>query len=398
MINLVKALPGRRGRGGTPHRGRRIRTLIAAALVTTFGLAGCAEEGSSPIPLPGGAPRGDFFTITVEFDDVLDLVPEASVKVNDVSIGSVERIRLKDWKARVTLRIDKNVKLPDNTVAALRQTSLLGEKFVALEPPAGEKAQGRLGEDDVIPLSRTRRSVDVEEVLAAMSLVLNGGGLQNLKTINLEVGNALEGREDELKDTLNELDEFVGGLDDQKEDIVKAIDALDRLSARLAKERGTVAKALDAMGPGLKVLSEQKEALVDMLDSLRELGKVGTRVIKASRDDTIAVFRDLQPILTQLVKSGDYLPKSLDYLATFPLPPNITDAIHNDKVNLHATLDLNVTEILKNLTSDPEPAPPRGPEGETAAGGLTLPDGLPPGASASRQGGLSELLLGGLTS
>lgn len=394
MMISMRSLRDRR-EPAVAHRGGRARALVAAALVMAFGLAGCAEEGSSPIPLPGGAPGGDFFTIMVEFDDVLDLVPEASVKVNDVSIGSVERIRLQDWKAKVTLRVDKKVKLPDNAVAALRQTSLLGEKFVALEPPAGEKAQGRLSDNDVIPLARTRRSVDIEEVLASMSLVLNGGGLENLKTISKEVGNALEGRETELKDTLNELDEFVGGLDDQKEDIVKAIDALDRLSARLAKERGTVAKALDAMGPGLKVLSDQRDELVTMLDSLRQLGKVGTRVIKATRDDTIAVLRDLQPILTELVKSGDNLPKSLDYLATFPLPPNIVNAIHNDQVNLSATIDFNAVEILKNLTSDPEPAPPRGIEGSNGADGL--PDGLPPGASASRQGGLAELLLGGLT-
>ncbi|MGH3738266.1 MAG: MCE family protein [Micromonosporaceae bacterium] len=399
MINLIRVVRARRGGSGTPRR--RAQVMIAASLVMVFGLAGCAEEGSSPIPLPGGAPRGDFYTIQVDFDNVLDLVPEASVKVNDVSVGSVERIRLHGWDARVTLRLEKKVKLPDNAVAALRQTSLLGEKFVALEPPPGEKAKDLLGEGDLIPLSRTRRSVEIEEVLASMSLILNGGGLENLKTISKEVGNALEGREDELKGTLHELNDFVGGLDDQKEDIVKAINALDRLSARLAKERGTVAKALDAMGPGLKVLSEQRKELVAMLQSLQQLGKVGTRVIKASRDDTIAVLRDLQPILTQLVNSGDNLPKSLDYLATFPLPPNVVNAIHGDYVNLHATLDLNVTEILKNLTSDPEPAPPRGIEGSngTVADGLPrLPtDDLPPGASASRQGGLAELLLGGLT-
>ncbi|MGH3714419.1 MAG: MCE family protein [Micromonosporaceae bacterium] len=383
-----------------------MRTPAAAlvtALVVTLVLGGCAEEGSSPIPLPGGAPRGDFYRMTVEFSDVLDLVPEASVKVNDVSIGSVERIKLQGWNARVTLRVSKDVKLPDNAIAAIRQTSLLGEKFVDLLPPPGEKASGRLGEGDVIPLSRTRRSVEIEEVLASMSLVLNGGGLENLKTISKEIGNALEGREAELKDTVHELDEFVGGLDAQKEDIVTAIEALDRLSGRLAKERGTVGKALDAMGPGLKVLSDQRDELVAMLDALRKLGKVGTNVIKASRDDTIAVLRDLQPILTQLVKSGDNLPKSLDYLATFPLPRNITDAIHGGYVNLHATLDLNAMEILKNLTSNPQPDPwPKGSEGSngSVADGLPLPvdPGLPPGASAPMQGGLAELLLGGLTS
>jgi phospholipid/cholesterol/gamma-HCH transport system substrate-binding protein len=379
-----------------------------AGLVALAGvLAGCSGDGGSTIPLPGGAPAGDHYRVTAEFEDVLDLVPEASVKVDDVTVGSVERIRLHDWTAQVRMRIDSDVTLPDNASAAVRQTSLLGEKFVALDPPAGGKGTGRLGNGDVIPLSRTRRGVEVEEVLAAMSLVLNGGGLENLRTINREIGDALDGRETDVKAALNELDTFVAGLDDQKEDIVRAIDALDKLSARLADERGTVASALDAAGPGLKVLATQRGQLVAMLDSLRRLGKVGTRVIRESRDETVSVLRDLRPILTQLVRSGDSLPKSLDYLLTYPLPANVTGAIHGDMVNLRITMDLDAVQILKNLTSDPEPAPPPEPaDGDSDDGGGDEGDGgpgdgsvvpvLPPGESESRQGDLTDLLTGGL--
>lgn len=379
-----------------PHR-------TVAILALTGLLAGCGADGGAPIPLPGGAPSGDHYTVTAEFDDVLDLVPEAAVKVNDVTVGSVERIWLDGWNARVRMRVDERVALPDNARAAVRQTSLLGEKFVALDPPAREQGHGRLGDGDVIPLSRTRRGVEVEEVLSAMSLVLNGGGLEHLRTINREIGDALDGRETDAKHALRELNGFIAGLDDQKVDIVRAIDALDSLAARLAAERGTVAGALDATGPGLKVLSDQRRQLVAMLESLRRLGKVGTRVVRASRDETVTVLRDLQPILGQLVKSGDSLPKSLDYLLTYPLPANITEAIHGDMVNLHITMDLNAVEILKNLTSDPEPAPPpepaNGGEGDDDPdkddGGLPLPV-LPPGESDPPHGSLTDLLTGGL--
>jgi hypothetical protein len=91
-----------------------------------------------------------------------------------------------------------------------------------------------------------------------------------------------------------------------------------------------VAKALDSLGPGLKVLAQQRKDLVAMLTSLKKLGKVGTRVIKASRDDTVLVLRDLQPVLTELVKAGNDLPKQLYYLISFPIPPKALDAIHPD--------------------------------------------------------------------
>ena len=40
------------------------------------------------MPLPGGADLGgDPYAVTVEFRDVLDLVPQSAVKVDDVTVG-----------------------------------------------------------------------------------------------------------------------------------------------------------------------------------------------------------------------------------------------------------------------------------------------------------------------
>src|SRR5262249_18725345 len=162
------------------------------------------------------------------------------------------------------------------------------------------------------------------------------------------------------KDALRQLDTFVGGLDTQKADIVRAIDALDRLSGHLSEQRAVIGKALDALAPGLTVLAEQREQLTTALKALGELGRVGTRVVTASRDDTLASIRALQPILEQLVKAGNDLPKSLAFLLTFPFPPNVSGAIVGDFVNLGATADLNATTILSNLLVAATTATPPG--------------------------------------
>ncbi|HEX6682951.1 MAG TPA: MCE family protein [Candidatus Limnocylindrales bacterium] len=301
------------------------------------------------------APGGKGFTVTAEFTDVLDLVPGASVKVNDVSVGSVEEISLKGWTAVVRLSVGEAVSLPDNATAAIRQTSLLGEKFVALAAPPGEQALGRLSGGDLIPLSRTKRSAEVEEVLAALGMVLGGGGLGNLKTINTEVVAALAGREEEARAALSNLDEFVAGLDGQKAEIVRAIDALDRLSGRLAEQRQVIGDAVAALDPGLSVLAQQREQLTAALTALNSLSGVGTPLIIQSREDVLANLRALQPTLEQLVKAGDDLPKALDFMLTFPFPPNVTRAINGDRVNLHATVDLDAAVFLaQSLIAPPE--------------------------------------------
>ena len=345
---------------------RRLSTvalLVGGALVLASG--GCTSAASvTDLPLPGGAPAGPSYVVTAEFTDVLDLVPQSAVKVNDVTVGSVEKIWLDGWTARVRMRVSSSVRLPDNATAAVQQSSLLGEKFVALAAPVGEAGQGELGDGDVIPLERTRRSVEVEELLGALGLLLNGGGLAQLRTINEELAAALTGHEADARDALHQLDTFIGGLEAQKADLVRAIDALDRLSARLAAQKETIGAAVDALAPGLAVLAEQRQQLTGALTALGDLGAIGTRVIGESRDDTVATIAALRPTLDQLVKAGDALPKALDFLLTFPFPPNVGNAIVGDRVNLHITIDANAADILANLLAA---APP-------AAGGPSVPN------------------------
>ena len=297
----------------------RATALGAAVLV----LSGCGFRGAYSFDLPGGADVGDEpYTVQVEFLDALDLVPQSGVRVADVPVGRVEEIELDedDWTALVTISVNGDTELPANAVAAIQQSSLLGEKYVELAAPGNEDPQGSLEDGDRIPLDRTSRNVEVEELLGALSLVLNGGGLAQLQTINRELGDALEGREAEIKDTLSQLEAFVGGLDDQKEEINRALENANALAETLASRTGTIETALDTIGPGLEVINEQRDLLVSMLESLARLGDVGTRIINASAANTIEDLRLLQPILSQLAAAGPDLANSYELLLTYPFP------------------------------------------------------------------------------
>jgi phospholipid/cholesterol/gamma-HCH transport system substrate-binding protein len=347
---------------------RRWATAISVTtgIVLTISLTGC--QGIYDLPLPGGAAGGgDVYRVTAEFADVLDLVPQSSVKVNQVTVGTVEKIELNGWTARVTVRLPKSVRLPDNAVAELRQTSLLGEKYVQLEPPADVAPVGTLCDGDNIPLARTGRNTEVEEVLSALSLLLNGGGVAQLKVIETELSHALGGNETQIRDLLVQLNTFVGGLDRQKTEIVRAIDGIDALSAKIAARRTDLAAALDALPEGLKVLADQRKQLTQMLTALSNLGAVGTRVIGATKADTVANLQALAPVLGKLASAGDSLPKSFQVLLTYPFPDEATKTIHGDYTNLFATADLDLRSVAGNLG---QPAPPVVP-------GLKLP-GLPP--------------------
>jgi phospholipid/cholesterol/gamma-HCH transport system substrate-binding protein len=331
----------------------RAAALAAAAALL---LTGCQFNGLYDVPLPGGAAQGDHvYHVTVEFEDVLDLVPQSAVKVNDVTVGAVEKVTLDGWHARVRLRLDGAVQLPSNAEAQIRQTSLLGEKYVALLPPAAGTPEGRLGDGDVIPLSRTGRDPEVEEVLSALSALLNGGGVAQLHTISVELNDALSGRESRVRDLVTRLDTFVGALDEQRAQIVRALDGIDRLSRTLNAQQTAIAQAVDTMPGALKVLADERGKLTGMLTALSDLGRVGTHVVQASSANTVADLRQLEPVLTRLNQAGTDLPNALELLTTYPFPRNVVDAVKGDYVNLDATADLDFSALYHNLTASPTP-------------------------------------------
>jgi phospholipid/cholesterol/gamma-HCH transport system substrate-binding protein len=323
-----------------------VATLAAALLLT-----GC-EFDVYKLPLPGGTDVGDNpITVTADFRDVLDLVPKSTVKVNDVSVGQVTDVDLVDGHAQVTMKLRNDVGLPDNVVAEIRQTSLLGEKFVSLSPPTDTPATGELGDGDTIGLEDTGRNPEVEEVLGALSLILNGGGVAQLKTIATELNKALGGREDAARSVLTQISDFMGQLDENKQDIVDAIDSLNNLAVSVRHQQGSIDAALDELPSALTSLDRQRADLVKMLGALNRLGGVGVRVINASKDATIESLRQLNPVLTELANSGDAFVKSFNVFLTYPFvdevvgrDPQVARNLHmGDYTNLSVELDIDLS-------------------------------------------------------
>ena len=320
-------------------RGMRLAAM-SLALIT---VAGCGFKGAYSLPLPGGAATGKTYTVMAQFNDVQDLVPYNAVRVNDVAVGDITNIKVGhnpqngQIVADVTMKIRDSVHLPANAVATLEQTTLLGEKYVALEPPTNQPAEGTLQNGAVITEASTSDLPDVEEVFGVLSQVLNGGSLGDLQTINVEITKALAGREQQVRGALKQLDVFVSSLDTQKTQIVRALDELNRFSAVLAHQTGTIVTALNELPPGLKVLADERAQFTNLLTKLSTFGRVASHVINASKQDTVAGLRDLQPVLHHLAAAGSNLPHSLELLITFPFPKAFTRAAPGDYAGLRLT-------------------------------------------------------------
>lgn len=339
-------------------------------------------DGIEDLPLPGGADLGDHpYTVTAELRDVLSLVPQSAVKVNDVAVGRVTAVELgrDDWSARVTMEINGDVRLPADATARLEQSSLLGEKYVQLVAPDRGTAAARLADGAVIPVSRTSRNTEVEEVFGALSLLLNGGGVNQLKTITRELDAALGGREPEVRSVLRRVDTLVTDLDDHRGDITDALDAVNRLSTTLATRKDDVGTVLTGLSPGLRTLEKQRGSLLTMLRSLDTLSGVAVTTIDASKDDMIADLKAIAPTLKALADAGADLPDSLEVLLTYPFTDEVLRGVKGDYLNVY--LDMVAVPGTRVI-------PPLVPQGTASPSAPA--DGGPGAAGKERSGGTTD--------
>ncbi|MZD04519.1 MCE family protein [Streptomyces sp. SID5785] len=390
--------PFRIGRTGGLWIGGAVTVTVAFCLtlgvvtlpVPSFG-------GIEDLPLPGGADLGDHpYTVTAEMKDVLSLVPQSAVKVNDVAVGRVTDISLADgdnWSARVTMRINGDVQLPANTGARLEQSSLLGEKYVQLVAPT-KGATGALHAGDRIPVARTGRNTEVEEVFGALSLLLNGGGVNQLKTITKELNKALGGRESEVRSTLRRVNTLVTDLDTHRGDITAALDGVNRLSATLSHRKEDVATVLTDLSPGLKTLEEQRGSLMTMLRSLDRLSGVAVDTVNQGKADMVADLKAIAPSLKALADSGKALPDSLQVLLTYPFTDEVLNGIKGDYLNVYLNMTAAPGTVLipplePGTSASPTPSATaqkqngkRAPEKAGSSPALPLPATSSPSASS----------------
>ena len=328
-----------------------VLALLLCTLVGLLGLSGCGLQAYD-LPLPGKQVKSsDGYQVTADFADVVDVVPRTLVMANDVPVGQVDSVKRVGWHARVTMTIRKDIVLPSDAVADVRQTSLLGEKYISLSAPTGSTVatKGRLKDGAFIPMASTSRNPEVEEVLGALSSLLAGGGVGQLKTISTELNKMMDGRTQDIRGLLKQVDTLVGSLNMQKNDIINAMTQVDRLTTTLNHEKSTISDALDSFGPALKVLTQQHQDLMTMLRALDNLGTVATRVINRNGDDITTILKQLQPTLTKLADAGDSLPRGLMMAASFPFPKQAATLAKGDYSNALFHMDFDLNKVLNGL-------------------------------------------------
>jgi phospholipid/cholesterol/gamma-HCH transport system substrate-binding protein len=325
-------------------RARAAGVAVAVALAAS---SGCSWHGLNSLPLPGTAGGGrGAFTILAELPNVINLQPNSRVRVGDVTVGNVTKVDMQGWHALLTMSIDGDVDLPANATVKLGQTSLFGSLHVELAPPTTVPPEGRLHDGSLIPLSSAGIYPSTEQTLAAISLVLNGGGVGQIQDITEAFSTAFAGRADDLRSLIGQLDTYVGYLNDQKGDIIAAAESLNNLVGQIAAQKPVVDKALKTIPDALAVLNDQRETIANAVTQLGQFSALARDSVDQTKTALVRELSDVAPVLKSLADAGPALTRALSVLPTYPFPKEtLTKWIRGDYANLTAVIDLTLSRL-----------------------------------------------------
>jgi phospholipid/cholesterol/gamma-HCH transport system substrate-binding protein len=321
------------------------RTIALGAIA--LALSSCGSwKGIANVPLPGGPGTGDDrTTIYVQMPETLALNVNSRVRVADVYVGRVRSIELKNWVATLTLDLQPNVKLPENTLAKIGQTSLLGSQHVQLDPPPDPSSQ-LLRNGDTIPLQNSSAFPTTERVLASIATILRGGGVQNLEVIQTEINNVLTGRADQIREFLNKLDTFTDELNQQRQDITRAIDSTNRLLSIVGQRNETLDRVLTEFPPLIKHFADTRDLFADAVVALGRISVAADNALAPTSDNLNTNLASLQRPLKQLGRASPYLIGALKLMLTAPFSiENVPKVVRGDYLNVSLMVDATLSGL-----------------------------------------------------
>jgi phospholipid/cholesterol/gamma-HCH transport system substrate-binding protein len=103
------------------------------------------------------------YVLKARFQSITGLKPGSSVEIAGVAVGKVDRIELDGERlvALVTMKIQKEIQLPDDTIASVKTAGLIGDRFIKITP-GGSDTILEPGET----ITETESALDIEELIS----------------------------------------------------------------------------------------------------------------------------------------------------------------------------------------------------------------------------------------
>lgn len=245
--------------------------------------------------------NGDHIEATARFSDIGDLALDAPVTMADIKVGHVADIRLAGDEALVTVGLDPEARVPQDVVARVRRTSVLGERIIDLVVPEDLPYSAPLLEDGD-SISDTVVRSDLENLVDEGVDVLGALSASQIAVMIEEGARAFGGQGQELANLLSNYKDIVHVYAGKSKEISSLIGSLRRFNETIAARSEAHAQGIVNAARSLEVLKEESGRLERAIVSLNRLSVGGRSILDSHLDEMERFFQNARVIFGVLAE------------------------------------------------------------------------------------------------
>lgn len=229
------------------------------------------------------------------------LLPGSDVKLRGIVVGSVDTISSNGNGATIRLRMQPSAlaEIPANVTAQMVPKTLFGEKYVALLPPA-QPAASHLHDGSVIAQDQTRPTLEIDQALDDLLPVLRAVRPQDLNSTLSAIATALQGKGQELGQTITQLDTYLRGFTPQLPRLRHDLAALSTTARTYDQAAGPLLDTLGNLSVTSTTISNERDQLSGLLDDVTSASGTLRQFLARNAANLVAVNTVNRPVIDLL--------------------------------------------------------------------------------------------------
>jgi phospholipid/cholesterol/gamma-HCH transport system substrate-binding protein len=245
------------------------------------------------------------------FSEAAGLRPTDKVRVGGVAVGDVKGVKLEGNHVRVSFTItDHSVHLGRATSASIEIFTLLGNKYLALEP----KGDGEWPSKQELPLTQTTSPYDVVPAFQDLSRNLGQIDTKQLAQAFDTMSETFKNSPEALKSTLNGLSRLSQTIASRDNQIGELLGHAKSLTTVFAPRRGQLSAIFSDGSKLLQELNARRQVIGQLLENTVSLSQQLQGLVKDNQAQIQPALDHLKNVTTILDHTREQLDESVTLL------------------------------------------------------------------------------------
>ncbi len=249
---------------------------------------------------------------TAEFPEAAGLQANDRVTVAGVEAGRVQKVSLDGDHVNVEFTVD-DAWVGNRTTASIEIATLLGSKFLALDP----RGDGEQNPDEPIGRDRTKSPFDVVDAFNGLSGTIDQLDTTQLASSLTTLSDTFRDTPPEIRGALDGLSRLSNTISSRDGELKKLLANTRQLSTTLADRRGDVVKLVNDGNLLLGELQRRKDAIANLLDGVQRLSIQLRGLVADNQAQLRPALETLDRVQAVLEENRDNLGEILDKEAVF---------------------------------------------------------------------------------